>query len=393
MMGTFPFCIFYFNVFSWISLFANLAAIPLFNLGNLAGLASLFLGDIPLAGFLLTRAASLFLKAGLGWIHLIAGEPWGYFHLKPPSPVLFLSYYGALALVVALHHFRVKKIEKLKPIALGLWLMTALAFFLPGGNQNFSLTVLSVGHNEILDVEFPGKNHWLVNGGRKAPSDQARWILSPLLRRAGVNRLGGILLTDFSNRHTGGLATLLDNFSFGSILFPGDSKFPEIGFDLRKTSAFKHAASFGLNRGDQVAVDPDGRFQIVDVIDGRIFLLIEYKNQKFLFLPTLKPEILSRVLPCLKNLGPVNVLILPASGTAERTQWQEVLSMLTPDWVVFTAKSRNSRTLLPSLRREEIPYFWVSETGALRFEWPKDGRQLSLTGYTGRAILTPVSTS
>ena len=393
MTGTFPLCIYYFNVFSWMSLFANLAAIPLFNLGNLAGLASLFLGDTPLVGLLLIRAASLFLKAGLAWIHLIAGEPWGYFHLRPPSRILFFSYYAALALVVALRQFPSGKMKKLKSVALSFWFITALAFFLPGETKNFSLTVLSAGHNEIVDVEFPGKNHWLVNGGRKAPSNQARWILSPLLRRAGVNRLGGILLTDFSGRHTGGFPTLLDNFSFGSILFPGDSEFPEDWNVLRKTSSFKRLASFGLYRGDKVSVDPDGKFKMVDVVEGRIFLLIEYRSQKFLLLPTLKPEILSEALPRLKNLGPVNVLVLPASGTPDRTQWEGLLSALVPDWVVFTAKGRSSRVLLPLLRREEVPFFWVSETGALRFELLKDGRQLSLTGYDGHAILCPVSTS
>lgn len=362
LVGTFPLCIVYFNVFSWISLVANLLAIPFFHLGVLGGLATLLIGNIPLVGSFLVGFSSLALRAGLDWIRFWAEKPWGYLHLSPPSWRLIFFYYAALAGVIATRRFKRGGLALFRPLTLSLWLVTVVWFFIPPARSNFALTVLAGGASEILHLKFPEGDHWLVNAGRRAPSNQARWLLSPLLRREGVNRLGGILLTDFSNRHGGGLVTLLRNFRVGRILYPAASKIPS---DLRKPEKIQ------LHPGEELQIQEKGRFQILDVIEGQILLAIDYEGRKFLLLPTWRPKFLKKALPRLKRLLSVEVLILPASGEPDEALAKELFSELLPQWVVFPRRKASQAPLLTFLRKEEISFFFLSETGALRFEVQK----------------------
>jgi len=362
LLGTFPLCIVYFNVFSWISLLANLLAIPLFHLGVLGGLAALGVGSLPLIGPFLVAFTTLALKTGLGWIRFWAEKPWGYFHLNSPSWKLIALYYAALAWVVVSRRFRKIPLTPLRPLAVSLWLMTVVWFFLPPAHSSFALTVLAAGTSEILHIQFPKRNHWLVNTGRQAPSNQARWLLAPLLRQAGVNHLGGILLTDLSGRHRGGLTTLLSNFRVGTVLYPAAAKAPpDLNHDL-------YLPKIELHSGEQFRIQEKGGFQILDVIEGQVLLAVDYEDQKFLLLPAWRPKFLKRALPRVKELSSVQVLILPAWGEPDEALAKEMFSHLLPQWVIFPRRKPSQGPLLRYLRGEGIPFFFLSETGALRFE-------------------------
>lgn len=368
LIGTFPVCVVYFSVFSWASLIANLLAIPLFHLGNLGGLGSLAVGRVPFLGTLWIWLTSFFLKAGIAWIQFWAKQPWSYSYLKAPSCRLLIFYYGALALVWTTHRWRTLRWGFARAFSISLWLAACTLFFLPGPGQNFVLTVLALGQNEVLHVEFPGRNHWLVNTGRGAPSNQARWTLSPLLRRYGVRHLQGVLLTDFSRRHTGGLATLFGNFSVGSVLFPSAAVFPPDLDSTLSSSRKRHKLLVPFLEGDQIPIEGRSGFRVLDVTKGQATLLIDYRGGKFLLLPSWSRETLEHLLPRLKDLSSVDVLILPGSGRPADSQWKEILSLLLPGWVIFPKHNPALEPLLDSLKEEEIPFYFLSETGALRFE-------------------------
>ncbi len=376
LIGTFPLGVAYFSVFSWTSLFANLLAIPLFNLGVMGGMASLLAGKIPGVGPALASIASLCLQSGLAWIHFWAGKPWGYFYLKPPAAGLILFYYSSLALIFLAFRFKKGRSRFLKTFSISAWLLAVGLFFLPSQHDPFALTFLSMGQNEVFHVEFPGRNHWLVNAGRGRPSDQAKWILTPLLRKKGIKHLQGVLLTDASPRHTGGLETILGNFSVKSVLFPALTK----AVFLPPARKSKRTLKLPLSGGDRVSVQKEAGFEVLDVIEGNVFLTIYYGEKRFLFIPTWKPSVLKEALPRLKNLSFADVLILPASNSPpSHPLMKEILSLVLPHWVVFPSKKPVPGELLETLEREEIPFLFLSETGALRCEVEK-GR-LSLTPF------------
>jgi len=126
-----------------------------------------------------------------------------------------------------------------------------------------------------------------------------------------------------------------------------------------------------LRSGDQIPIQKEGGFRILEVREGEVFLLIYYQEQKFLLLPTWKAEILESVLPRLKEIQSVDVLVVPALGEPTPFLWKEILSATMPSCVVFSRRSPALEPFLPTLRKEEIHFFFLSETGALRFEIQK----------------------
>lgn len=341
--GTFPLIVRYFNVFSWISLFANLLAIPLFHLGVLAGIASLFLGGIPYLGKIFIGVSTLFLKGGLGWIALSAKVPWGFFHLSTPSWGLVALYYAALSLFLFSRQKEFRGPDFLRPLSLTLWILTAVCFFSPFRGEKFSLTVLETPPSEILHIEFPGRGHWLVNAGRSSPSNQARWVVGPFLRQIGVKRLQGILLTDGSGRQSGGVSTLVRDFSVSTIFSTREMVSDPL---LRRTNQRV------LHAGDRLELGAGSGFWVPAIVQDQIFLVIYVKEKKFLFIPTVKSEILRKAIPLLEKAAPADVLILPSRGLQGPLR-EELLRRLVPTQVVaqksgaleFTIQRGELRTL------------------------------------------------
>jgi competence protein ComEC len=367
LVGTFPLCAVYFSIFSWVALFTNLLAIPLFHLGVFTGLASLAASGIPVLAPLLAWGSTFFLKSGLAWIHAWAEQPWGYFHLRPPSTWLITTYYAALSVIYAGGKLKSFRFRALRVPALSIWFLVTALFFLPTKRENLVLTIFAAGQNELLHAEFPGGRHWLVNAGRGAPSDQARWLLGPFLRERGVKRLQGILLTDLARRHTGGLSALLSNFSVNSILLPYGGK-----LDLRK-----RPAPLPLRRGDRIPVGAASGFQVLDIVDDRIFLLIEDGGRRFIFLPTWNPEALKQVLPRLEAVSPVEAVLFPASGEPSAAVLGEVLRVISPRWAVFSKQKESILSLPVSVRDGGVSFLFLADTGALQLTFGKGPVQAS----------------
>jgi hypothetical protein len=260
------------------------------------------------------------------------------------------------------------------------WVLTALFFFLPRGPSHFSLTVFSLGQNELLHIEFEGRKNWLINTGRGAPSDQARWTVGPFLRRKGTGHLEGVLLTDFSKRHTGGLSSLSENFSIGALFFPFSKKASAEKLFMGQSRRNQRINTRTLQAGEVIRAGEKSGFQVLDVIDGFAFILIYQGDEKILFLPTWKADVLARALPELNKLSSVDMLLLPAQGSPDPAQWSEILSLTLPRWVVLTESRADSGPLIASLQKEEIPFFCLSETGALQFEVGPEKWQISAFG-------------
>lgn len=178
----------------------------------------------------------------------------------------------------------------------------------------------------------------------------------------------GIFLSDFSRRHTGGLKELSKNFFVESLLIPKFLGVPSDLQPLRKNF---------LQRGDVIPVTDRAGFQVLDVVQGHVFLLIYCEGKRILLLPTWKEKILKGALPHLKSLSPIDVLVLPAWGDPSEEMGREILSSVLPAWVILSKRKPSLNALIDFLEKEEIPVFGLSDTGALRLEMTKDNSSLS----------------
>jgi competence protein ComEC len=225
LLLTSPLVLYYFHIFSPVSLAANLLAIPLFHLSLLSALIVLFLYFlIPPAAPFAAGLASFFLAAGNHWIHFLAKFPYGYFFLTRPSLLKMVLYYAAAVLFLGLKAAR--RFGRKILIAAGMiWLAAGLALFWPQKLPLFEWTVLSAGKNDLAYLQAGGR-HWILNAGRRFPSDQAEWILGSFLRSKGIKTVEGVVLTGLYQKNTGGLYTLKRDFLIRSVWMPPALKRP-----------------------------------------------------------------------------------------------------------------------------------------------------------------------
>lgn len=362
MVGTFPITIYYFNVFSWVSLFANAGVIPLFHAAVLSAFLALGIGWIPLVGGLFPWAASLLLDAGLAWIHFCGRLDWGFLYLATPTWIQLIFYYLLFALCLGMKFLR-WPLPKLFAAALwSLWFAAALSFFWPPPPSPFTLTLFSAGRNEMAYVGLGRGNHWLINAGRLHPSDQARWMVAPFLREKGIKRLTGILFTDFYKKHTGGAGTLLRDFSVGYLLHPGSSKGRGPFFS---TAVPRKVHSRPLTEGERIQMRGGGEIRVLGEMDHQLALMVSYEGRRFLFLPHLGDRLAGMLERYRRELFDIDVLVLPSPSRKDRIAMEMLFDSLDP--LVVTTPHEDGK-LGRFLKDRDIAWFNLSKSGALTFE-------------------------
>ena len=376
MAGTFPLILYYFNIFSPLGILANFLAIPLFHLALLASGISLFMGNVPFLGGFFIQAAEFFLEAGLVWIHFLAQFDGAYFYVATPALLSVVLYYGLIVLLLAPRFFSFSVPKLIFTITAGFWLVSALSFFWPRNAPPFSLTLLAAGKNELAHIRFAPDLHWLINAGRAFPSDQGQWIVQPYLREQGVKRLSALFITDDTQKHTGGIPTLLRNFRSDYFVYPGaglEKGFKKIPFDLMRR---KKINLMPVGSGDRIQVHKRGEVRILGQVKRQLIFLASYQDWDFLFLPVLNKEVLT-LLSSLE-IPEVDVLVLP-SGELGRKEIESVYRWLLPDFIVVPEAGSDLERFFSE---QDIESFNLGTDGAVTFSLlpgKENGLQMQIT--------------
>ena len=220
LFGTFPVVLYHFNIFSPVSIFANLVAIPLFDAALFSALFALILSGVPFLNMLFIKGSSWILGIGLLWVKYLSTWRWGYWFLERPSLGWVAAYYTSMAMILFFHKRAFHGKRFLMAGFVCCWIFFSVSFFVGSGGNIFELTLLASGRNQIVHARFSNGAEWLLNAGGNFPSDQGEWLIAPFLRNLGIQRLEGILLTDLSKRHVGGLASVLRDFPVRHLLYP-----------------------------------------------------------------------------------------------------------------------------------------------------------------------------
>lgn len=76
-----------------------------------------------------------------------------------------------------------------------------------------------------IAIQTPGGQTWLydtgVAGGKEKPFDAGRDVIGPFLRKRGIARIDGIIISHPHNDHYGGLPWLLENFTVDRLVDTG----------------------------------------------------------------------------------------------------------------------------------------------------------------------------
>ncbi|WNR46345.1 DNA internalization-related competence protein ComEC/Rec2 [Paenibacillus roseipurpureus] len=298
---SFPVSIYYFNQFSLLSWLANAVLVPVISMVVFpAGLVALALGLIyvPIGrtiGWLIAK-----LNEAIFWMtdHLQQLP-----HLKMiwPSPSLpwMVLYYLALLLLYFLAKRNVQSETDELPIMLEpkvkrtistcyrkisllvapscfgilLWIGYSPHHFQRTGLVQF----LDVGQGDSILIRTPYGKHILIDGGgtltfhkpgdewkkRNDPYEVGKKLLTPLLKKRGIQQLDLLVLTHEDADHSGGLQAVVEQVPVKQFLFNGTFKEGESMKKLFSTLLQHRVPLLPAQVGDWIVIDPVTRLQVL----------------------------------------------------------------------------------------------------------------------------------
>ncbi|MFA5168010.1 MAG: ComEC/Rec2 family competence protein [Candidatus Omnitrophota bacterium] len=373
LLGTFPVVLYHFNIFSPVSILANLVAIPLFDAALFSALFTLIFSGVPFLNMFLIKGSSWILGIGLIWIEYLSTWRWGYWFLEQPSLGRLAAYYTSVAMILFFYKEDIHEKHWLMTGFICCWIIFSVSFFVGSGGKGFKLTMLASGRNQIVYARFSNEAHWLLNAGRNFPSNQGEWLIAPFLRNQGIQRLEGILLTDLSKKHTGGLVAVLRDFPVRHFLYPA-------AFTCGSGEFYKNLLKLGrkaktFQQGDEVLMGTEKIRMIVQSQKGTVFL-IESRPWRILLISRWDPVLFRELLRDHEDAVEIHAVFLPASGQGIPGEFQDWLDRTRPLLAVLPDLQQELAAHLASRR---IPCLDLKHTGALDFK--KNGPRLELTSF------------
>ncbi|MFA6600233.1 MAG: ComEC/Rec2 family competence protein [Candidatus Omnitrophota bacterium] len=364
-LGTFPLVIYYFNMFSPSGFAANLLAIPFFHLALILSLMTLGAGSIPFLGTVVAALARFCLDCGLGWIRFWSLVPWGCLHFPAPPLWKMALYYVSLGAAAGISRTRYGAFPWIRAALAGAVLAAAFSFFSGPEKGGFQMTFLSLGNNEAVDVRFEDRSRWLIHAGRGGQSNQGERILAPYLRSRGVRHLSGILLADWSQKHCGGLAALLRDFSADHLCHPRWLPKNKSGEFVRWVP--RKVNRVALKPGDRVKSGTAGEIAVLGEVPGGLILLVSSPSFHFLMLPRLDAKTVQVLAGIPEALADVEVLFFPRVAPGEGATLETLTEFVDPAAVIMTRPDPEASDFF---RERDIGVWSLQESGALTLRVP-----------------------
>jgi len=372
LAGTFPLVIYYFNVFSPISVLANLVAIPVFDAALFTGLFTLLFCWVPFLNSALVLFSSWFLTMGLAWVKALSIWRWGYWFLEKPTLLLMVFYFASMACLLILRKFKFAGKKAVTGAVFIAWFALTVSFFRPLGPEGFYLTLLSGGKNQIAHARFSNGAHWLINTGRNFPSNQGEWLVAPYLRSRGIRSLEGILLTDLYQSRTGGLQSVMRDFPVRFLLYSGAfSPVPGIFWGILRSFPGKARS---VRPGDRAVM---GKASIEVVAQSRSGMAVKILSGpwRVMLISKLDSELFKQLIAVPRD-GDVHAVFLPPEGRSVPGEFREWIRRTRPLLAVFPEPQPD---LAGFLNREDVTFLDLKTTGALSFR--ENGTVLELESF------------
>lgn len=375
-IGTLPVTALMFNKISVVSLFTNIAAIPLSNVALAIGLiviiTSLF--SLWLAGVFASSAAFL-----LHWLLV-------FIDFSAKLDFSFIETYGVDWLVLVFYYLVIfilftSKKENIFP-RMAISLLLILNFFtvksLMDKNDKLTLAYLDVGNSSSCIISSPKGENILINQGTSsAKYTSAERNIIPYLKNKGVKEIDLLLITSLNKDEFRNLIYLVNNIPIRKILVPVFYK-PVFDDSVFSSKFSGQNIEFVRNPGI-ISSFSDLRIYVAynyDILPSASMMVhIVYGSEAYTFSDA-KDIDEENYYGMFKPNQTTRILKVPASGSFNFTS-PEALIKFDPENVVISSvrskKRWNSDIFSESLKMTGINVLNVGESGAVIFE--TDGKK------------------
>ncbi|MCG3147390.1 MAG: ComE operon protein 3 [Verrucomicrobiae bacterium] len=374
-VGLVPLMAEYFNLFTPISIVANVVVIPLVSLIIPIGMLSL---AIPGAAEILNNANYFLLQAMIQSVDWLGQVRWGHWFVQAPPVWLSVGFYG----ILGAHLAGWLRLRWLALFAIGVLTVAAWP------RASAEITVLDLPDGDAIFVNVPGEKHdFLINGGCERSGTR---IVLPYLRAQGVDRLAAVVLTRADKAHAGGLQVVTKQMPVPQALHAGTGSRSKFFWEWLNDVRRQEMEIVALRAGDsrqfgQMQVralhPPPGRhFDRSD--DNSLVLLLEFAGTRVLVTSDIGEKVEKNLIDI-----PADVLIKGRHGV-EASGTEAFLESVQPAVVIQAGGSRHQPVdeLPERLRDRAIQFYRTEESGAVTV-------RLTTDGYTIRTCFTPAGTA
>lgn len=399
-LATLPLVALYYNLFSPVSLLANILAVPLTTiilaLGVCSGILGLF--SVFSAG-LINACTSAVLDVFTAIVSLLNNLPGSF--ISVPSPPLIIIPVWFIVLFFSARIFNKKNasttirflFEKRNALVITVVIaVTAILLFKAPAEKQLVMHMIDVGQGESILIQFPGGKNMLVdtggwNGEFVTGEGAGNKVVAPYLQRLGIHRLDALLLTHPHEDHAGGAAAVVKSIPAALIIVSSASQkagalsgaLPEEDSYSRLLEVFRKK---GINIqdvkvGDRLLLDPDVEIKVFgpylrrayladDENNSSVVLKIRYGRQQFLLTGDISVEAQEGLLESGADLR-ADVLKIPHHGSKLLSPFVERVH---PSLALISVGNHN-RFFLPKpetvklLKDLNIPVYRTDKDGAI----------------------------
>jgi competence protein ComEC len=388
---------FHFNRVSLMGIVANLLMVPLGGVLTAVGMAySILLLFLPKGMHLLEVGVSSLARGMISAAFLFATLPLASIRLYTPTPLMILTSYGLLGLILL-------PVVRRRGLLLGIattLLVGQVAWKLfPFERKGMEATFLDVGQGDAIFLELPDRRTMLVDGGGSLDDrfDVGERVVAPYLWYRWVRRVDVVVLSHPQPDHIGGLRAVLENFPVGEVW---ESGYPSTAPTYRWIHDFVRKKGIPLRRitrGDRISLGTEGMVTVLhppksflirpkghaSALVNNNSLVLAIDHQKFRLLLTGDIEKEAEVF--LLDAGVMlqaDLLKVPHHGS-RGSSLASFLRGVKPRWAVVQVGDRNpfGHPHAETLKRyaaQGVEVFRTDQDGAVTFEF-RDGAVICRT--------------
>ncbi len=376
-LGSLPLIAYYFNLFTPVSLLANVVVVLLGTLALMSSVGSLAAGAVwPGMGALFNHSGWFFMNGAIETSRWFADLPGAFWYVRSPTMLQCIFYYGVVFSILTGWVWKAKIRLWVGPLLAVLGFMTIMEW--NHRRSVWQITVLPLNGGEAALVSGPKlSDTLLIDCGN--PSS-FHFITKPFLRSQGVNALPRLLLTHGDMQNIGGATNLLDDFKVEKILTsPAKFRSPayrSIQKQLEDTPEMREEIKQGDQLGPWQVLHPALHDKFNQADDGPVVLRGTFGIHTLLLLSDLSRTGQRQLLERTTNLT-ADIVV---SGIPRESEplIDDLLDAVSPKLIIITdsefpATERASSALCGRLAKRKVPVLYCRKSGAVTLTFGPDG--------------------
>lgn len=379
-IGLLPVQIYYFNAISILGVLANFITIPLLSISLILGMLILLLENIiPFLNAILGSFLNIILNIVSNIVTILYNLPLNTINFLSPDIGTICLYYLMLAIIFKIIDLNIFDIKINKLIFYYLLIYTFSNSLILSLDQSINIHFIDVGQGDAILIETQNQKYLIDTGGSIfGDFDIGQGITLPYLRKIGINKLDGIIISHFDEDHCGGLSALIEGLKVNNI-YAG--YMPDKNYSTPITLIKENDVIILDNNTKLEFIWPD-KFSQRGNLSGNnksLVCLLTYYDKQILFTGDIEMEVESILIDKIKN--PVDILKVAHHGS-KTSSTLEFIENVSPRHSIISVGRNNfyghpNKEVLNRLESIDSTIYRTDEKGLIKVILNKNNMEIT----------------